>query len=241
MTLAGSALLFILAQAPPPQPADLHSPVQVCKDEMATCKEECTIDFGSSVRSRNHFYKCMQKCDRSNDTCLERYLKAHKAGLNPGALDKDGHDRDDVRKADESPTSKGTKPPAPHEDEEVAPVERSATRGEELGPPVDKNPTRYPGDPLRDSAHEAPPAQTTASKQGKPDAGVQAAAPKPGNADAGAQASAHKPSNVDAGAQASAAKPGNADAGAKAAAAQGKTPEPPKKKDLSEWDPGDIR
>jgi hypothetical protein len=180
----------------------------------------------------------MQKCDRSNDTCLERYLKAHKAGLNPGALDKDGHDRDDVRKADESPTSKGTKPPAPHEDEEVAPVERSATRGEELGPPVDKNPTRYPGDPLRDSAHEAPPAQTTASKQGKPDAGAQAAAPKLGNADAGAQASGAKPGNADAGAQAVVAQQGKRDAGSQSAQ---KTPEPPKKKDISEWDPGDIR
>jgi hypothetical protein len=238
MTLAGSALLFFLAQAPPAQAADLHSPVQVCKDEMATCKEECTIDFGSSVRSRNHFYKCMQKCDRSNDTCLERYLKAHKAGLNPGALDKDGHDRDDVRKADESPTSKGTKAPAPHEDEEVAPVERSATRGEELGPPVDKNPTRYPGDPLRDSAHEPPPAQTTAAKQRKTDAGAQAAALKPGSADAGEQAAAPKPSNVDAGAQAAAAQQGKRDAGSQSAQ---KTPEPPKKKDISEWDPGDIR
>jgi hypothetical protein len=191
---------------------------------MASCKEECTIDFGSSVRSRNHFYKCMHKCDRSNDTCLERYLKAHKAGLNPGALDKDSHDRDDVRKADESGTPKGTKSPAPHEDEEVAPVERSATRGDELGPPVDKNPTRYPGDPLRDSAHEPTPPQSNAPKQSKSDAGAQVAASKPGNADAGAQASAPSLGKPDAGNQS--AK---------------KTPEPPKKKDISEWDPGDIR
>jgi hypothetical protein len=211
MTLAGFALLVVLAQRPPA--ADLHSPVQACKDEMATCKEECTIDFGSSYRSRDHFYACMKKCDSSNDTCLERYLKAHKAGLNPGALDKDSHDRDDVRKADESPAPKGTKPPAPHEDEEVAPVERSATRGDELGPPIDKNPTRYPGDPLRDKAQEPPP-QANAPKQAKADAGNPSAA---------------------------AAQQSKPDAGVQAASAPPKAPPPTPKKDISEWDPGDIR
>jgi hypothetical protein len=228
MTLSGCALLVVLA-------ADLHSPVQACKDEMATCREECTIDFGSSYRSRDPFYACMQKCDRSNDTCLERYLKAHKAGLNPGALDKDSHDRDDVRKADESSAPKGTKPPAPHEDEEVAPVERNATRGEDLGPPIDRNPQRYPGDPLRDKVQEPPP-QAGASKQSKPDAGSQAAAPNPAKPDAGSLAAAPNPAKPDAGSQAAAPSKKATEPTAKKAEAT-----PPKKKDISEWDPGDIR
>jgi len=74
MRLGWVGLLWIAGAAWAAAP-DLTSPPAVCDDAYAGCREDCTIQFGTSVQTRNKMGKCLRKCTATHDTCLEKYLK----------------------------------------------------------------------------------------------------------------------------------------------------------------------
>jgi hypothetical protein len=200
MKRAAFGLLLTIAGASVAE--DELPPPQVCDDTFAECKEGCTLNWGTSFTTREKLGKCVTKCTSTHDTCLERFMETRRSELETHPIGKDARDREGGPTRFTEP-----KPQYPHEPvtpeptpstEEVPLVERSATRGSDLPPPVDKNVEAYPADPQRRASAPNP----------TPASAPKAAAPK-------------------------AAPP-------KAAAAQ---PEPAKrpKKDLSEWEPGDIK
>jgi hypothetical protein len=43
---------------------------QVCNDEYDSCKETCTLEFGSSFDTRGKLFECNNKCASRHRTCL---------------------------------------------------------------------------------------------------------------------------------------------------------------------------
>lgn len=60
-------LLTLLAVAPK---VDLTA----CDDELAECKETCTVDFGgvTDLKARERLLKCRQRCEGKDAACRER-------------------------------------------------------------------------------------------------------------------------------------------------------------------------
>lgn len=47
-----------------------------CVDDHAQCREGCTLEFGTSYRTRQKLGLCIEKCTRGYQTCEERFAKA---------------------------------------------------------------------------------------------------------------------------------------------------------------------
>ncbi len=89
------------------------------------------MSYGTTLETREKLGKCLKRCASSQDSCLARYLEAHRPEAKP----------------EEPPPAPPPPKPAPPPAAEPAPVERTATKGSELGPAVDKVPEPYPATP----------------------------------------------------------------------------------------------
>lgn len=78
-------LLLITLLAGPAFAAETGAPI-ACKEDNTDCREECTIEYGSSTRTYRKLGTCLQKCTRTYDKCRERHFalqKRQKEGLEP--------------------------------------------------------------------------------------------------------------------------------------------------------------
>jgi hypothetical protein len=61
-----------------------------CKDEFATCNDDCQIEFGGSIRVelKKRYEKCAKKCAKKENLCIERAVETKSNQLDEGSLDK---------------------------------------------------------------------------------------------------------------------------------------------------------
>ncbi|MHB8873206.1 MAG: hypothetical protein ACYC8T_05915 [Myxococcaceae bacterium] len=57
-----------------------------CTEDFDDCKENCTMEFGTSLNTRDKFGTCMTRCLRTHDDCKERYFDITSNKLDPDAL-----------------------------------------------------------------------------------------------------------------------------------------------------------
>jgi hypothetical protein len=79
-----SLLLFTLL-AGPAVAQETGAPVG-CKEDNADCKENCTVEYGSSSRTYARLGTCLQKCKQTYDKCTERHFalqKKQQLGIEP--------------------------------------------------------------------------------------------------------------------------------------------------------------
>lgn len=107
-----------------------------CNDTFEDCKEDCTMEFGTSLNTREEFGRCMGKCTRTSNECKERYFDVTSNHLDGEAL-----------------TKKRAKDPAA-----VEPTSRPArTSGSDDGEPSRPSKRYDPDDqPLREDAPARP-------------------------------------------------------------------------------------
>jgi hypothetical protein len=132
-----------------------------CQDDFHGCKDDCTIEFGGSVRieARKKYEKCVKKCSKLARRCTERVMETKAHGLEPGALDGTPTSADVDReglptrpgsakkgKGKKSPedveTGENGKSKAPLSDDEVPKSSRTTLKVEEP-----KTPAPAPGTP----------------------------------------------------------------------------------------------
>lgn len=54
-----------------------------CNSENETCRENCTIEFGSSIRARKKLGVCLNKCRTRHSRCTEQWTELHRNNLDP--------------------------------------------------------------------------------------------------------------------------------------------------------------
>lgn len=120
-----------------PVPADV-----ACREQRATCREDCTLDYGTQEATRGKVPKCLDDCDQGEIVCLARHVAKRHAGKATA--------RDRYTPAEETESSP--------EEENLPPVRRrTATRAADLKPAPNRNPEAYqessasrpvPGEPV---------------------------------------------------------------------------------------------
>jgi hypothetical protein len=80
--------LLVLSLASGAALAQSRRPVpQGCKEDFGDCRENCTIEYGSSTRTYKQLTSCLAECDEKMSVCRERHYTARESGLAAGALD----------------------------------------------------------------------------------------------------------------------------------------------------------
>lgn len=127
-------------------------PATACNNENASCREDCTMDFGASIRTRAKLGKCLQKCTAKHRTCTERWAEIHRNNLDPANFETEPKKappvEDRTRFTEQDPS------PAPPEDEPLQ-VPADVT-------PPESEPALQPAEG-RTRVSEEKPAATTAS------------------------------------------------------------------------------
>lgn len=54
-----------------------------CKEDHTACKEDCTIEFGSSSRTYKKLGTCLQKCETTFGVCKERHFSLQQNDIEP--------------------------------------------------------------------------------------------------------------------------------------------------------------
>jgi hypothetical protein len=164
-------LLLIVFAAP----AWALTPEQ-CDDAAQLCIEDCSDEFGTSVRveMRRKFDACAAKCSRKKQTCLDREFELKKSDLAEGALDRDDDDLDDrprrkrakprskpAKETDEVPIRKRPKLVADEVEIEKQPREtgdiETPARTSDDAPPLRAEPRQEPPVQRIEAAEPAPP------------------------------------------------------------------------------------
>lgn len=83
-----------------------------CREEHARCRDDCSLDYGASITHRPRLAACLQKCDRAEEVCREKGLRASKkqeAPSRPRSEPSLGTSRDEPQRA----STPAPSPPAP--------------------------------------------------------------------------------------------------------------------------------
>lgn len=199
-----------------------------CREDYATCREDCTVDYGGSTSKYRQLTQCMDRCTHEQSECTTRHYSLRDADLDSlpkrekdPAMREPSHD-DDLRYSDTAkPASSTAKPPdgvrrgvyrategEPAEQTEPAVMKEPAeTKQKELEPEPEPEPAPAP--------KQAPAAKSKRAPASSKDDDIRIFEdPDPEPAPA-PKAVAPKPSEP----------------------IRPKPPEEPKKKDISDWDP----
>jgi hypothetical protein len=121
---AASAALAADDEALPPDVA--------CKEDKATCKEDCSLDYGMSEATRTKVPKCLADCEQAEVICLARHVAKRRAGQA-----KEERERYAAPAAPEENA-------APPMDDDLPPVrKRTSTHATDLKATPDKTPEGY--------------------------------------------------------------------------------------------------
>ena len=113
-----SFCLLVISLACGAWAGDGSAQLEACNEQLEDCKENCTIDYGTSVKLRAKLTKFVKKCSKKHTNCRATPLDLQQAGI-------------DV--PDEKPKKKDAEVV-----QQPAPVEREETRPEESPPVVEK-------------------------------------------------------------------------------------------------------
>jgi hypothetical protein len=147
-------------------------PDVACKEDKATCKEDCSLDYGMSEATRAKVPKCLADCEQAEVICLARHVAKRRAGQA-----KADRERYAAPAAEEAA--------APPMDDDLPPVrKRTSTHAADLKATPDKTPEGYqekvfsrpvpetpkvqpppPAPPPPDPAKPPPPAKKKAKKK----------------------------------------------------------------------------
>jgi hypothetical protein len=138
-------LLLVTAVALLPTAARGQGAV-ACNDEHGSCREDCTLEFGSSSRTRAQLGRCLEACSATHQRCASRWHELQGAQLEP------------VPEPSPAPSparavsaAAQTPPPAPQTEDAPARARQSAAPS--------ANRTRYaPSDPEEQAAPPPSPA-----------------------------------------------------------------------------------
>lgn len=105
-----------------------------CNDQLADCRENCTIDYGTSFKLRSKLNRCVKKCVKKVKSCRSRTIELEQAGI---TLPED--EAAEKKKAARQQASPALTP-EPAREREPEPVVKE--RREEPGPKVSEEPAR---------------------------------------------------------------------------------------------------
>jgi hypothetical protein len=177
MLTACALALLLVASAPSTEaPVDHDTPVR-CDDERASCRDGCSMDYGTSITTRDKIGTCLDQCDERRDVCLLRVVAKQK--LKPPAPARKEVEEPVKRAEPQQPSAPYTLPPTEYsktpvraEDtqEELPPAHRTATpvghENDQPDPaPLTSSPARA-GSPS--AAPEAKPARSPKKKKARP-------------------------------------------------------------------------
>ncbi len=76
-----SALLLVLLVS---LPAGAQSgTATACNEQNAACRDDCTMDFGTSRRTQSQLYRCIEACQTTHQRCTERWNELREANIEP--------------------------------------------------------------------------------------------------------------------------------------------------------------
>ncbi|ADO74362.1 hypothetical protein [Stigmatella aurantiaca] len=181
-----------------------------CQEDHTACKEDCTVEYGSSSRTYNKLGACLRKCETTFGTCKERHFSLQQ------------HNFDPATGASSPPSDEPTARTAPRtvsddSSEALAEDASPARRQDALKGPTPSSTSTPPSE-------EAPVVERRgvyrASEAHKPSAPAEEPAETPAPVEEEAVAPAPPPPPAP-----------------KPAPQRSSVPKEPKKKDISDWDP----
>ncbi len=84
--IVSTALLPLFAFAQSSNGQVIPEPT-ACNADDESCREGCTLEFGTSIRTRDELATCLVDCKSKHDVCTDRWTDVHRHELNPGSLD----------------------------------------------------------------------------------------------------------------------------------------------------------
>ncbi len=76
------SLCLIAALLPPFALAQVPE-AKACKADNESCREGCTLEFGTSFRTRSKLAACLERCRSKHEVCFERWTDVHEHKLEP--------------------------------------------------------------------------------------------------------------------------------------------------------------
>lgn len=81
-----------------------------CREDYATCREDCTIDYGGSTAKYHQLTQCMDRCSHEQSDCTTRHYSLRDANLDSLPQREPASHDDDLRDSDTRPASSSAKP-----------------------------------------------------------------------------------------------------------------------------------
>ena len=151
--LAALPLLLLLPAIALAGDDEALPPDVACKEDKATCKEDCSLDYGMSEATRTKVPKCLADCEQAEVICLARHVAKRRAGQ-----------AKEDRERYAAPAANAEENAAPPMDDDLPPVrKRSSTRAADLKAAPDKTPEGYQEKVYSRPVPEAPQAQPAPS------------------------------------------------------------------------------
>lgn len=122
----------------------------ICADDKEICRENCSLELGTSQALKDGIGKCLDHCEQAEIVCLQRFIAKRAATPRSGPTEakeprKEGAPREEYSPGPPTRYSQEDAPAAPKPpSDDAAPVPRSATRASELEPAPDNEAIRYP-------------------------------------------------------------------------------------------------
>src|SRR4051812_49914726 len=118
-------------------------PDVACQEDKATCKEDCSLDYGMSEATRTKVPKCLADCEQAEVICLARHVAKRHAGQ-----------AKEDRERYAAPADEQAAPPM---DDDLPPVrKRTSTKAADLKAAPDKTPEGYEQKVFSKPVPEAP-------------------------------------------------------------------------------------
>ena len=113
-----------------------------CEDGFSSCREDCLLEFGGSIRTemKKAFDRCVKKCGKTQNVCLEREHDITSNQLEESAIKKPSN-------AESTEAPSRNEPPTRVEPAEEAPVERAAPPEKSTRSAVSDEPSAKKGVP----------------------------------------------------------------------------------------------
>lgn len=134
MSIAYALALLLVASAQTEAPLPKDTPVR-CDEEKDSCRDGCSLDFGSSAETRKQLTTCLDRCDERRDVCLLRIVAKQREQAESGRRSEapapeKGAETKPAPQAPYTlpPVRYGSAPPAEAPAEELPPAKRTTTR-----------------------------------------------------------------------------------------------------------------
>ena len=157
LTLAALCALLV-SLALPAAAGDDDGPLPpdvMCREEKATCKEDCSLDYGMSEATRGKVPKCLADCEQAEVICLARHVAKRHAGSAKADRERYAVPQDEAA-------------PQPIDDDLPPVRKRTSTRASEMKGVPDKNPEGYEEKVFAKPVPGAPGAPETSEKKASP-------------------------------------------------------------------------